>query len=564
MAVAKAQSRKKRKTAKSEKYWFDEKAAQKAEEFFPKYLRFTSGEWAGRPFELEGWQKEDIVRPVFGWKRQDGTRRYRRVFVWVPRKNGKTELAGGVSILMLVGDAEMGGEVYSMAADEDQAKIVFNKACMMVNWSPELSEILDTFKTSIWCANLSAAFKPLSGTPTGKHGLNMSGLIGDEIHEWRDDRLYTFVHQSSASRRQPLEILISTAGERSGYGWEMWNYCLKVLSGEVDDPETLVVMYAADPDDDWTDPETWRKANPNYGVSVKPEYLAKECERAKALPRLENDFKRYHLNIFTEQAVRWIPIDKWDACGTPSGKVRYKTAKSRGGSKRKLAREVVNDRWKDLPARFAGRSATCGIDLSSTTDLTCIVWTFPPESEGGVWGVVPRFFIPEDRIEERVKSDGVPYDRWVKEGALIAIPGNVIDQAYVKRTLFSDAESFKCTAVAIDRFLATQLAIEVQDENLNAVLFGQGFLSMSGPSKELEKLILSRRIDHGGHPVLRWCIGNTAIESDASENIKPSKKKSTERIDGTVGTVMGIGVALQGGEPEEDIDEFLNAPVIYS
>lgn len=525
-------------------YWFDSQAADAAASFFPRYLHFTEGEWAGHPFELESWQEHDIVRPLFGWKRNDGrgtvgseewrrtcTRRYRRCYVWVPRKNGKTELAAGVALLALLADGEMAGQVYSIAADKDQAKLVFQKAVSMVGWSDKLSEHLTCFKTSIWCPDLSAAFKPLSGTPEGKHGLNMSGLVGDEIHEWRDGRLYTFVHQSTASRRQPIEFLISTAGERSGYGWETWTYCQKVQTGEIKDEETLVVIYAADPEDDWTDPAVWAKANPNLGVSVKRSYLEAECRAGQELARRENDFKRYHLNIWTEQAIRWLPLHAWDACGWADPE------KPEGDPAR-------NDRWRDLPEQMTGRFATAGVDLSATADLTALVWTFPPTEEGGRWVMIPRFFVPEDRIAERVRRDRVPYDEWVKRGALTATPGNVVDYAFVKQQMFDDAERFKAGSIAFDRWNAIQMMVEVIAEGLEGVKFGQGYVSMSGPSKELERLVMSHRLDHGGHPVLRWCAGNVAVETDPAGNIKPAKDKSTERIDGIVAGIMGIGVAI--------------------
>lgn len=517
------------------RYWYDEAAAEKAVAFFPRYLRLTTGEWAGRPFHLEPWQADDIIRPLFGWKRTDGTRRYRRCKVWVPRKNGKTELAAGVALLALIADGEMGGQVYSIAADKDQAKIVFDKAVGMVTWSTELSKHLECFKPSIYCAELMASFKPLSGTPEGKHGLNMSGLVGDEVHEWRDSRLYTFVHQSSAARRQPIEFLISTAGTRTGYGWEDWNFCQKVLAGDVEDDETLIIVYGAEPDDDWTSPETWAKANPNLGVSVKLDYLASECARAQESPRLENDFKRYHLNIWTEQAVRWLPIEAWDECGHPVA-AAVDTAPPK--------RKPVNDRWKSFEELLAGRRCFAGLDLSTAIDLTAFVLMFPPEEEGGRWHMLTRAFVPEERIEERVRRDRVPYDQWVRQGALITTPGNVVDYAWIKNQIYADAERFKLEAIAIDRWNATQIAIQLGEEGLNAVLFGQGYASMSAPTKELERLVTARLLDHGGHPVARWCAGNVAVETDPAGNIKPSKAKSTERIDVTVAGIMGLGVAM--------------------
>lgn len=500
-------------------YGFDQRAADAAVAFFHDHLRLTEGEWAGRPFRLEGWQENDIIRPLFGWKRPDGTRRYRRAIVWVPRKNGKTELAAGVALLALIGDDEPGGQVYSIAKDKDQASLVFRKAAAMVNLSPALSKLLECFKPSIYCPELNASFKPLSGAPTGKHGLSMSGLVGDEIHEWPSSDLYTFVHQSSAARRQPLEFLISTAGERIGYGWETWDYCLKLLDGTIDDPDTLAVIYAADPDDDWADPKVWAKANPNLGVSVKLDYLDAECRKARESPRLENDFKRYHLNLWTEQAVRWLSVERWDQCAGPVS-------------------------WQELAETLRGRRCFVGNDLSQTTDLTASVLVFPPETEGEPWVFLPRFFLPEGRIAERVRRDRVPYDQWVKSGAIVATEGNVVDYDFVKAQLRRDAEMFQFNVVGFDPWNAMQVMIQLQGEGMPCEQVRQGFLSLSGPSKELERLLLDGDMVHGGHPVLRWCAQNVAIETDAAGNIKPSKARSTERIDGIAALVTGLALAI--------------------
>lgn len=522
-------------------YWFDEAAADMAVAFFTTHLRFTTGEWAGKPFRLEPWQEHDIIRPTFGWRRPDGTRRYRRVYVWIPRKNGKSELAAGMALLMLLGDNEDGGEVYSIARDEDQAKIVFLKAGAMVQWSEELAKCLTVLKTSIYCPPLLASFKPLSGTPSGKHGLNMSGLVGDEIHEWPDGRLYTFVHQSTAARRQPLEFLISTAGKRDSYGWEEWDYCCKIRDGLIDDPETLVVIYAAGPDDDWTDPATWAAANPNLGVSVKLNYLEAECAKARQNPRLENDFKNFHLNLWTSQAVRWLQMEGWDACGFPAPKI---------------ARRVHdNDRWRHLPELMRHRRCTGGLDLSATTDLTALAWLFAPAEDGEPWVVVPRFFMPEARIEDRVRVDRMPYDRWARKGALFTTPGNVVDYAFVKAQIEADAELFDIGAIGVDPFNAVQLTTELQADGFDAIFFRQGFLSMSPPSKELERLVVKRELDHGGHPVLRMCAENVAVTRDPAGNIKPAKDKSTGRIDGVVATINALGVALSSPDAGPSVYE---------
>lgn len=522
-------------------YWFDESAADRAVQFFPKHLCFTKGEWAGRPFVLEDWQAIDIVRPVFGWKRPDGTRRYRRVYVWVPRKNGKTELAAGIALLVLLGDGELGGEVYSIASHEGQARLVFNQAATMAGKSATLSGDLVCLKSSIYCPALNAGFKPLSGKAEGKHGFSASGLIGDEIHEWTSGDLYQFVHDSEDARRQPLEFLISTAGKKGTYGEEVWDECQNILSGAYEDPETLVVVYAADPEDDWQSEAVWHKANPNLGVSKKLDTMRTNARRARQLPRLENHFKNYHLNLWTEQAVRWLPIDAiddegtkfgWDHCAGPVG-------------------------WADLDEKLKGKRCFGGLDLSAVQDLSALVWYFPVQDGLELPVVLPRFFKPAALLKEHSRRDKLNYEQWAKDGALVATPGNVVDYAFIKKQILSDGERFRIAhagaqklepgegGIAIDRWNATQTAIELEQEGLPVVLFGQGFASMGAPSKLLEGMVVSNGFHHGGHPVLRRHAQVVAVETDAADNIKPAKNKSTERIDGIVAAVMAIGIAAK-------------------
>lgn len=532
------------------RFWYDERAADAAVGFFHNHLVLTEGEWAGRPFKLEPWQEHDIVRPLFGWKREDGTRRYRRCFVWVPRKNGKTELAAGVSLLSLLGDGEPGAQVFSIAAEKDQAALVFNKAVQMVSRSPTLARHLETYKDSIYCAALNGSFRPLSGKPQGKHGLNMSGLVGDEIHEWKNGDLYTFIHDSAAARRQPLEVLISTAGVSGGYGEEVWNECKALQAGEIDDPSTLVVIYAADPEDDWADPATWAKANPNLGVSVKVEALAEAARLAKQVPRLENDFKRYRLNVWTDQATRWLPIDAaddqgrkfgWDHCAGPVG-------------------------WKDLEQKLRHKRCFGGLDLSAVQDLSALSWWFPvqPGLETPVWLV--RFWKPADLVKQHAARDKVPYDQFVRDGALLTTPGNVIDHSAIREQVYRDAETFKVAfygerreadqgGLAIDRFDATETLVKLHEEGVPVVRYGQGFVSMNAPAKELERLTLSNGFHHGAHPLLRRHAMAVAVETDAAGNIKPAKDKSTQRIDGIVSGCMALGIALRDTGPKVSVYE---------
>lgn len=522
-------------------YWFDERNAEAAVRFFADNLCFTDGEWAARPFVLEDWQQDDIIRPVFGWKSSDGTRRYRRVYVWVPRKNGKTELAAGVALLALLGDGEIGGQVYAIAKDKDQASIVFDKATTMVRMSKTIGD-LETFKTSIYDPSLNASFKPLSGRPTGKHGLSASGLIGDEIHEWETGDLYQFVHDSTGSRRQPLEFLISTAGKKGGYGEEAWEECEKIRSGVIDDPQTLVVIYAADPEDDWTDPEVWKKANPNLGVSKKLEWMQAECRRARQLPRLANGFKNYQLNIWTDQAAVWLPVDALDDEGNAFGWDHC----------------VGPVPWQKLDDHLAGKVCFGGLDLSSVNDLSALVWWFPPQDGLPVPAVVARFFKPKGLLRQHSERDRLPYDRWAEAGALTATDGNVVDYSFIREQIYQDAERFRIAfagqyklepgqgGLAIDRWNATETAIRLQEEGLPVVLYGQGYASMNAPSKDIEALVLRNGLHHGGHPILRQHVRVVTVDENPAGDIKPSKAKAKTRIDGVVAMVMAKGIASAG------------------
>lgn len=465
-----------------------------------------------------------------------------------------TELAAGIALLALLGDAEPGGQVFSIASEKDQASIVFNKASNMVARAPHLANRLECLKETIYCPALNASFRPLSGKPKGKHGLSMSGLVGDEIHEWPGADLYNFVHDSAASRRQPLEFLISTAGQKGTHGEEVFKECQAIAAGDIDDPETLVLIYAPDADDDWTKETTWRKANPNFGKSVKTEPFLADFSRARQLPRLENDFKRYRLNIWTEQAVKWLPIDAvddqgrhygWDHCvGALPWKDEGKTpAESR------------------FEQRLVGKKCWGGLDLSSTNDLSGLGWWFPIQEGLDRPAALVRAFKPADLIKMHAKRDRIPYDKMVEEGSLFTTPGNVVDYSFIQEQIYKDAERFKIAhmgdinrkegqgGLAIDRWNATETATKLMQEGLPVVLFGQGFASMSAPSKELERLVMANAFDHGGHPLFRRHAQAVAVESDAVDNIKPAKDKSSIRIDLIVAIVQAIGIAGKGEPP---------------
>lgn len=511
--------------------WYDAEAAEAAVAFFPAYCRLTTDEWAGRPFTLEGWQADWIIRPAFGWKRRDGTRLYRRVIVWVPRKNGKTQLMAGVSHLCLLGDAVPGAECYSIASSGDQARIVFDAAAEMVAYSADLADYYEVFEESLFVRATHAKFEALTGKPRGKHGLKTTYLIGDEVHEWTSDRLYTYVRQAMKSRRQPMEWLISTAGIDEGYGQDLWSESLGICEGAFDDPETLVLVWCApqDPkaDIDVQDERVWREANPNLGVSIRRDAVVKEAREAAQSTRAENDFKRYTLNIWVGQEERWLPMPAWNACTT-------------GGP----------DAWREMEARLIGRACFGGLDLASTKDFCALVWVFPPETDDERWTLLPRFWWPRVSMKIAAGKSRVPFESWEQLGAFTATPGNAADHAAIERQVEADASRFKVLGLGIDRFNAHSVAINLSEAQVPVELVPFGMFSMSSPSKLLERLVLEHRLDHGGHPVLKWMANNAAIRRDKSDNYMPSKDGSANKIDGIAAAVMALAMASKPAVPE--------------
>lgn len=514
---------------------FDAAAADAACDFFPRYCRHTEGAWAGKPFELAAWQRDRLIRPVFGWKRADGTRLIRTVYLEVAKKNGKTELCAGLAPLLLLGDGEFGGQGFAGAVDEDQAKIVFHKAGAMVGMSAELGKHLEVFKTSVYCPELMASFKPMSARPGSKHGFSPSFAINDEIHAWPNGDLAQIVRDGMAARAQPLEIYITTAGIKGwGFGWEMHDRALKILDGTLSDSTFLPVIFAADEDDDWRDEATWRKANPNLGISPRLDFMREQAARAAESPRLENNFRRYHLNQWTEQTTRWLSLIAWDKCKGP----------------------VPWDRMVEL---LAGRRCFSAVDLSSKIDVTALVHVFPPSLDGEPWAIVPRLFLPqltsdEDR-KKREERDRQPYGAWAKAGVLHLTPGNVVDYGFIEHQLGEDAKLFDIQEVGFDPWNATQFAQRMAGEGFTMVEMRQGFQTLSEPTKELEKLVLDAKIHHGGHPLLRAMAGAVSVTADPAGNVKPDKSVAILRIDGIVASIMALGRAIVVPLPKKSIYE---------
>lgn len=508
-------------------YHYSEAHADRAVEFFASYLSHVKGELAGQPFRLARWQEERIIRPIFGTLRADGTRRYRTAYIEIPRKNGKSTLGAGIALLLLLADGEHGAEVYSAAADKGQASIVYDVAVQMAQAHEALRSRTRAYASSkrLVVGSTASMYCAISAEAYSKHGLNASGIIFDELHAQPNRDLWDVLTTSTGSRRQPLTVAITTAGhDRSSICWELHEHARAILDGRITDDEFLPVIYGADEDDDWTEPVTWAKANPGLGDSVQESYLEALCARAQLSPALENTFRRLHLDQWTEQDVRWLQMRRWDAC---AGAV-------------------------DAQA-LLGRRCYAGLDMATTTDLCALVLLFPAASDGDTWSVLPVFWVPRDSARERSRGGRVPYMDWIRAGLLRATDGNVVDYDVIRRHVNELAEQYDIRELAVDRWNSTQLQTQLMGDGIEVVQFGQGYASMSAPTKELEKLVLGGQISHGAHPVLRWQAGNVAVETDAAGNLKPSKKRSSEKIDGIVACIMALGRAMVAAAPSRSV-----------
>ena len=442
---------------------------------------------------------------------------------------GKSELAAAIALYMLAADGEQRAEVYGCAADRDQASLVFDVACDMVQLSPALLKRckLHKSKKNIYFEPTGSNYKALSAEVAGKSGFNVSALIFDELWVQKDRRFYDMMTVgTSDARKNPLHFIITTAGnDTNSICYELHQKAKDILDGRKNDPTFYPVIYGVDEGDDWTDPAVWKKANPSLGITIGMDKVEAACESAKQNPGEENSFRQLRLNQWVKQSVRWMPMDKWDACAFP-----------------------VTEK------ELEGRVCYGGLDLSSTTDITAFVLVFPPLDESGRYIVLPYFWVPEDTLALRVRRDHVPYDLWAKQGHLMTTEGNVVNYRAIELFIEQLSKRFNIREIAFDRWNATQMSQDLDYMGLEVVDFGQGYKSMSPPTKELMKLVLEKKLSHGGNPVLRWMMDNIFIRKDPAGNIKIDKERSTERVDGAVAAVMALDRAIRGGNaPQESV-----------
>lgn len=545
------------KAGKARGIHFDEEAAGYALRFYP-LLKHSKGEWAGRPLDLEPWQQAgDWI--LYGWRRADGTRRFRTAFETVARKNGKTTRAAGKGLFALLADNEPGAEVYAAATKRDQAKICWSEAYRMVGSSPFLAKRIQRYKTALVIEAAAAKFEPLGSDADNLDGLNVYFANVDEYHAHKSSDVYDKLDTARGARRSSLLYVITTAGSnRESPCGELQDYCEKVLDGVLQDDSLFAWIFTLDEGDDWRDEAAWPKANPNLGVSVKVDYLRDQLAKAMANPRAQNAFKRYHGNVWTNQVTLWLSMDHWRANRRPIG-------------------------WEAME----GAECFGGLDLSSKLDLSAYALLFPfeiggkdrpvielpPGAEGDPPALKPllsgyralaRFFLPEGVLEKRVQEDRVPYDTWRDQGWLIATPGEVVDPRVIRAYMLADSRRFNVRRWSYDPWNAATLVSQLIEDGqqLGApenwmVEVPQSYAQLSEPSKELEALVVSGNLHHDGNPILAWCASNAWVKMDNKGNIMPAKPSVREgarapqrkRIDGIAAIVDALNGALNS-EPD--------------
>ena len=492
---------------------YDKAKADRAVKFIEN-LRHTKGKWAGTRFWLLPWQ-EQLIRDIFGVVKPDGNRQFRTAFVEIPKKNGKSELAAAVALYLLYADNEPSAEVYGAAADRQQASIVFDVANQMVQMTPALmkrSKIMGATKRIVNYSN-AGFYQVLSAEVGTKHGLNVSGLVFDELHAQPTPHLYNVLTKGSGdAREQPLFFLITTAGtDRNSICYAIHTKAKDILENRRVDASFYPVIYGIEDDDDWSDEAKWRKANPSLGYTIPLDRVRDAYREASQNPAEENVFRQLRLCQWVTSTVRWIPDHIYEQGNRPI----------------------------DLES-LKGRDCYGGLDLSSSGDITAFVLMFPPCTETEPYYMLPFFWVPEDTIPLRVKRASVPYDVWVRQGYLMSTEGNVIHYGFIEKVIEQLGELYHIREIAFDRWGAVQMVQNLEGAGFTVVPIGQGYRDMSPPTKAFYELLMKGEIIHGGNPVMRWMAGNVVVETDPAGNIKPTKAKSAEKIDGIVAAIMAL------------------------
>jgi len=509
-------------------YYLDGKLSLKCVKF-SSLLKHTSGEFAGVNFQFQDWQLYSII-DIFGTKfakgRHKDLRRYQKALFFIPKKNGKSEFAGLLHAIIFFIDKDKAKEQYSIATEVEQAKIIHKVFLTMLKQEDDL---YNTIKHTVKPPKVTKEdgafideFQSLTSSADTKDGLRPSFLTVDEGHAHVSKDLYQIMTDGLAGRNEPLEIHLSTAGYNTqGFFYlDIYSYAKNIQKGIIKDDRFYSVLFEPDEedmedDDFWKKEEVWKKANPNLGASPTYSYMEGKIATAENSEASLIAFKTKHLNVWCDKADTWIKTNKWEES------FKYKIEKE----------------------KLRGKISFGGLDLSSTTDITAWVQVFPKENNE--YDVLCRFWIPEDNMRERERRDKVPYSTWVRDGWIQTTEGNVIDYAFIEDQIKKDCEKFDVKQLAYDRWNSSSLVTRLDEEGVTELIpFGQGFASMSNPTKEIETLVLQKKLNHGNNPVLTWMMSNVAIKRDPADNIKIDKSKSSEKVDGMVALAMALGIQM--------------------
>ena len=526
--------------------WFDEKAAHRALDFFPECCCHVEGELFGKPFILEEWQQA-VVANLFGWKRYDSSgreiRRFRECLIYVPRKNGKSPWIAALSLYVFFCDDEPGLQGYIAAGEREQAGKLFRHAKGMVQREEELRG-----RCTIYGGNAAAGqskslvkgdgsfLQVIAADAATQHGGNTHFAAIDELHVQKNRDLVDVIRtsMSSQNRKQPLLVFITTAdfGGASICN-EIHARACKVRDGIVSDAAFLPVIYEADRNDDWTDPKTWAKANPNLGISKSLDYMQRECKLAQEDPSQENTFKRLDLNMKTEQDCRVISMDLWEKCGQNADPAVWRS---------------------NMLLHHQRQQCTAGVDLGSVSDLTALALLFGDDING--YDVLPFFWTPEENAHKRERKDSVPYMAWAKAGFITMTDGDETDYQKVRTDISELGRQYGIEVIAADRlFQGAQLCQDLIRDGFHVKSFGQGYLTMAAPTRRFLELVAAGKLRHGNNPVLKWMASNAAAEQENAGNgdvLKFSKRKSPEKIDGIIATTMALGERMALSEKPKE------------
>jgi len=486
-------------------YHFDEKAANKPIDFIEKFCKQSKGEWIGKPIKLELFQKA-FISALFGFIDKNGIR---KSLFYVARKNGKSVMLAGIAIFCLIADGEGGAEIYSIATKKDQARLIFEECCNMVQQSKELSECVKKRKTDLYFSANFSKMQPLGKNADTLDGLNCHLCVIDELHGIKDRNIYEVMKQSQSARKNPLLVMITTAGTlRESIFDDIYNYACGVADGTIDDEKFLPILYEMDNREEWQNPEMWQKANPALGTIKKIEDLQAKVKRAAQSPKDLTGLLTKDFNIICNNNATWL-----------------------------LFEEIENKATFDL-TQFKGKYAIGGVDLSMAVDLTCASLLMIDSDENKF--VTQMYWLPEDGFNKKVAEEKIPYDKWHEQGLLRLCKGNVIDYSDVTAWYEEILNIHEITPLWIyyDPFSARYWTKEMESQGFKMVKVYQQHKYLSLPMQMLGADLQAKKINYNNNPILKWCLGNTGIETDKEGNIKPCKaNRQKDRIDGTASLI---------------------------